>query len=121
MIRGRYKMKLKLVHTTIIRLTAPYNFDYSVHNPSHYPTQLNHWEPGKLWFSFRFKDKLLGIKFANQGTVPKPKIKAEFYYKSKLDKEYTVALLKELDYRFEFSKDYSEFYRKFEAFWESSS
>jgi len=107
-------MKLKLVHTTIIRLTAPYNFDYSVHNPSHYPTQLNHWEPGKLWFSFRFKDKLLGIKFANQGTVPKPKIKAEFYYKSKLDKEYTVALLKELDYRFEFSKDYSEFYKKFE-------
>ena len=100
-------MKLRLVHTTIIRLTAPYNFDY--------------WEPGKLWFSFRFKDKLLGIKFANQGTVPKPKIQAEFYYKSKLDKEYTVALLKELDYRFEFSKDYSEFYEKFKAFWESSS
>ncbi|MBA7509588.1 hypothetical protein ES705_01546 [subsurface metagenome] len=114
-------MKLKLVHTTIIRLTAQYNFDYSVHNPSHYPTQLNHWEAEKLLFSFRFKDKLLGIKFANQDTVPKPKIKAEFYYKSKLDKEYTVALLKELDYRFEFSKDYSEFYEKFKAFWESSS
>lgn len=107
-------MKLKLVYTTIIRPTAPYNFDYSVHNPSHYPIPLNHWEPGKLWFSFRFKNKLLGIKFTNQGTVSKPKIKAEFYYKSKLNKEYTIALLKELDYRFESSKDYSEFYKQFE-------
>lgn len=107
-------MKLKLVHRVIIQPTAPYNFDYSVHNPSHYPTPLNRWEPGKLWFSFRFKNKLLGIKFTNQGIVSKPKIKAEFYYKSKLDKDYTNTLLKELDYRFEFSKDYTEFYKKFE-------
>ncbi len=116
MIRGRYKMKLKLVYTVTIRPTAPYNFDYSVKNPSHYPTPLNRWELGKLWFSFRFKNKLLGIKFVNQGTISKPKIKAELYYKSKLDKRYIDVLLKELDYRFEFSKDYSysEFYRKFE-------
>ncbi len=94
-------MKLKLVHTTIIRLTAPYNFDYSVHNPSHYPTQLNHWEPGKLWFSFRFKDKLLGIKFANQGTVPKPKIKAKShsifnYYDRSLSKKIYFFLCNEI-------------------------
>lgn len=107
-------MKLRLVYITIIQPTAPYNFDYSVHNPSHYPTPLNNWESGKLWFSFRFKDKLLGIKFTNQGTVQKPKIKTEFYYKSKLNKEYINALLKELDYRFEFNKDYSEFYKRFE-------
>lgn len=107
-------MKLELVHTAIIRPTAPYNFDYSVHNPSHYPIPLNYWERGKLWFSFRFKDKLLGIKFTNQGTVSKPKIKAEFYYKSKPDKEYINILLKELDYRFQFSKDYSGFHTKFE-------
>jgi 3-methyladenine DNA glycosylase/8-oxoguanine DNA glycosylase len=107
-------MKLKIVYKTIIQPQAPYNFDYSVHNPSHYPTPLNHWEPGKLWFSFRFKNKLLGVKFINQGTVSKPKIGVEIYYKSKLDKKYIDGLLKELDYRFEFSKDYSEFYKKFE-------
>lgn len=107
-------MKLKLINTTIIRPTAPYNFDYSVHNPSHYPTPLNRWGRGKLWFSFRFKNKLLGIKFVNQGTVSRPKISVELYHKSRLDKKYIDGLLKELAYRFEFDKDYSEFYKKFE-------
>lgn len=106
-------MKLKLVRNTIIYPTSPYNFDYSVHNPSHYPTPLNRWESRKLWFSFRFKDKLVGIKFESQGTISKPKIKIGFYYNSKLDDEYINSLLKELDYRFEFQKDYSEFYEKF--------
>ena len=106
--------KLKLIHTTLIHPKAPYNFDYSVHNPSHYPTPLSKWEPGKLWFSFRFKDKLIGIKLENQGTISKPKIKAGFYHESKLDDEYVVFLLKEMDYRFEFKQDYSEFYKKFE-------
>ena len=107
-------MKLKLVYTIIIHPKAPYNFDYSVHNPSHYPTPLVKYEKGKIWFSFRFKDKLIGIKFENQGIVSKPKIKAEFYYESKLDDEYVGFLLKEMDYRFEFKQDYSEFYKKFE-------
>jgi len=106
-------MKSKLVHTTIIQPKIPYNFDYSVHNPAHYPIPLNHWGTGKLWFSFRFKNKLIGVKLVNQGSISKPKIRAELYYKSKLDKKYIDTLLKELDYRFEFSKDYSEFYKKF--------
>ena len=107
-------MKLELVFTTTIFPVAPYNFDYSVHNPSHYPTPLAHREPGKLWFSFRFQNKLLGIKFINQGIVSKPKIKIEVYYKSKSDKKYVDILLEELDYRFEFQKDNLEFYKKFE-------
>ncbi len=107
-------MKLKLVFTTIIFPVAPYNFDYSVHNPSHYPAPLAHWEPGKLWLSFRFQNRLLGIKLINQGTVSKPKIKIEIYYKSKLEKKYINILLKELDYRFQFRKNYSKFYKKFE-------
>jgi 3-methyladenine DNA glycosylase/8-oxoguanine DNA glycosylase len=107
-------MKLKLIYTTILNPNSPYNFDYSVHNPAHYPNKLNLWKPGKLCFSFRFKDKLIGIKFENQGSISKPKIKVEFYYKSKLDEEYLSLLLKELNYRFEFEEDYSEFYKKFE-------
>ena len=112
---SKNKMKLKLVFTTTIFPVAPYNFDYSVHNPSHYPTPLARWEPGKLWFSFRFQNKLLGIKFVNQGSVSKPKIKIEIYYKSKLEKKYADILLEELDYRFEFQKNNLEleFYKKF--------
>lgn len=98
----------------ILKPKSPYNFDYSVHNPSHYPDSLNKWERGKLWFSFRFKNKLLGVKFVNQGTVNKPKIRIDIYYKDKLSNTYKKELLEELSYRFQFEKDYSKFYKKFE-------
>ncbi len=107
-------MKLKLVYTTTISPTAPYNFNYSVHNPSHYPTPLSKWEKDKLCFSLRFKNKLIGVRFENLGTVLKPKIKADFYCKNKLNEEGINLLLKELDYKFEFKENYSEFYKKFE-------
>ncbi len=107
------KQKLKKVYSKVIFPSAPYNFDYSVHNPSHFPAPVVHWESGKLWFSFRFENKLIGIKFTNQGITTKPEILVEFYYKDRLDKEYTEKLLDELDYKFEFNKDYSEFYNKF--------
>lgn len=105
---------LKKKKSMILEPKSPYNFDYSVHNPSHYPTPLVKYEKGKLWFSFRFKNKLLGIKFINQGTVSKPKIKLEIYYKNKLGNIYEKELLEELSYRFQFKKDYSNLYKKFE-------
>ncbi len=107
-------MKLKLVYSTIICPKAPYNFNYSVYNPSHYPTQLVKYEKARLWFSFRFKDKLLGIKFVNLGTTNKPKIKIQIYHKTSLSNTYKNELLEELNYRFQFEKDYFDFYKKFE-------
>jgi len=107
-------MKLKKIYSKIVYPKTPYNFDYSVHNPSHYPTPVVKYEKGKLWFSFRFKNKLLGIKFINKGTINKPEIKIEIYCKNKLDNTYKKELLKELSYRFQFEKDYSDFYKKFE-------
>jgi len=38
----------------------------------------------------------------------------EFYSKDKLRDEYVEKILNELNYKFEFNKDYSEFYNKFE-------
>ncbi len=108
-------MKLNQVYSATIYPNAPYNFDYSVHNPSHYPTALVKYEEGSIWFSFRFNNKLLGIKLTNQGTVPKPKIELEAYYSEELDKTYKEELLKELGYRFQFGSDYSDFYKKFES------
>ena len=108
------KTKLKLVSSLVVHPKAPYNFDYSVHNPSHYPTQLVKYKKNKLWFSFRFKNKLPGIKFINQGTINKPTIRLQIYYKNKLGSTYKEELLEEIGYRFQFRKDYSEFYKKFE-------
>jgi len=107
------KQKLKIIHSEVIFPKAPYNFDYSVHNPTHFPAPVVYWESDKLWFSFRFENKLLGVKFTNKGTILKPKILIEFYYKNKLDEEYIKKVLDELNYKFEFDKDYSEFYNKF--------
>ncbi|MBN1377234.1 hypothetical protein JW949_02775 [Candidatus Woesearchaeota archaeon] len=107
-------MKLKQVLKKTIYPKAPYNFDYSVHNPSHYPTPLVKYERGRLWFSFRFKEKLAGVKFIDKGEIDKPKIEATVYYRNKLDKTFEDELFRELDYRFQLQEDYSEFYKKFE-------
>ena len=107
-------MKLKQVYSAVIHPNAPYNFDYSTHNPSHYPTPLVKREEGKLWFSFRFKNKLLGIKFTNEGSVDKPKIKLEVYYLEPLHSDFMEDLLKELGHRFRFGSDNSEFYKNSE-------
>ena len=108
------EQKLKKISSRIILPKAPYNFDYSVHNPSHFPAPIVQWKSGKLWFSFRFEDKLFGIKFINQGTISKPKILVDFYYREKLNERNIDKILNELNYKFEFNKDYSEFYYKFE-------
>ena len=107
------KMKLTKIYSKTFYPKSPYNFDYSVHNPSHFPAPIVHWEFGKLWFSFRFNGKLLGIKFVNQGTISKPKILIALYYKKSLDEEYLNNLFNELNYRFEFNKDYAKFYHQF--------
>ena len=93
--------KLGLNHSVVVRPKAPYNFDYSVHNPSHYPAPVVKYEKGKLWFSFRFKNKLLGIKFIDQGTISNPKIRMRIYYNGRLTNTYKKELLEELGYRFQ--------------------
>ncbi len=107
-------MKLKLAHRSAVFPKAPYHFDYSVKNPSHYPTPTGGWEHNKFWFTMKWLQKLIGVRLVNKGSTNKPCIELSIYAKAKLGKDDIENLKKELAYRFECLADYSEFYKKFE-------
>lgn len=98
--------KLKKIFTNIIKPTPPFNFEAS-YKPSHFETPLESYENGKYWFTMRFLNKIFGIKMWSLGTVNKPKVKIGVYSKSKLSKK--KELLKELNWRFCFDEDISDF------------
>lgn len=107
------KVILKIKHTTEIVPKSPYNFDATVFKPSNYPDLLKVYETGKYWFAMRFKNKIYGIKMESLGSVNKPKIKINIFSKSSISENEIKKIIEELDFRFEFSRDISEFYKKF--------
>jgi len=92
---------------------APYNFDATVFKPSYYPDPLKDYEAGKYCFAMRWGNKIYGIKMENKGTTGKPKVKISIFSKSKLSKSELEKVIDELNFRFEFQRDISEFFRKF--------
>jgi 3-methyladenine DNA glycosylase/8-oxoguanine DNA glycosylase len=100
--------ELKKIFTTIIKPSPPFNFEAS-YKPSHFETPLEFYENGKYWFTMRFLNKVFGIKMWSIGSVNKPKVKMEIYSKSKLDAKEKRELLKELNWRFCFDENISDF------------
>lgn len=105
----------ELKHRKVIEVKpkAPYNFDATVFKPAHYPDPLKIYETGKYWFAIRFENKIYGIKLENLGSPNKPKVMISIFSKSKITNEESKKLMDELDFRFEFSRDISDFCEKF--------
>ena len=91
----------------------PYNFDATMHKPSHFPSSDNEWIKGKYWITMIWKNKYLGLKLENKGTISKPKIKLTVYSKEPLFKDYMNDLISEIEWRFNLKSDISDFYKKF--------
>lgn len=104
-----------LRHKSTIEITprAPYNFDATVHKPSHYPSSDNYWEKGKYWISMKWQNKELGLKLENKGTIEKPNIIVTVFSETKLDTSFLSSIKQEIEYRFNTNSDISEFYEKF--------
>jgi len=99
--------------TLFLEPKPPYNFDTTIRVPSHFPAPVEVWEPGNFWKPMRFKNKVLGIKLENLGEINKPKIKLTVFSDSNLSHEFIEDLIKELNFRYSFDEDMSEFYNKF--------
>ena len=97
----------------ILKPRTPYNFDATVFKPSYYPDPLKTYEQGKYWFAMRLDNKIYGIKMDDGGRVRNPKIKITIFSKSRLIKKEMENIIDELNFRFEFNRDISEFYKKF--------
>ncbi len=104
---------LEKKESIVLEPKEPFNFDGSIHNPGHYPTPTEIYERGRFWQTMRFKNKVLGLKFENNGTVNKPKVKLTIFSKNNLDEEFVKEIICELNYRFEFNKNLSEFCHRF--------
>lgn len=109
------KSKITLTCKKSFNLTpiAPYNFDATIHKPSHFPSSDNEWEKGKYWISMIWQGKVLGLKLVNQGIVSKPKIQVNVYSQNPLSKNYVQGLTQELEYRFNTESDISPFIYEF--------
>lgn len=92
---------------------APFNFNGTVYVPAHFPTPTEEYQKDKWWQTIQFKNKVIGIKFENKGTVDKPKIKLTVFSEKSLTSQDKIELTKELNYRFELDKDIREFTQKF--------
>jgi len=105
----RQIINLNKSFSVILKPVSPYNFDATVHKPSHFPSSDNEWEKGKYWITMVWRDKLLGLKLENKGTTAKPKIKLTVYSKRALSKEFKQDLIPEIEWRFNLKSDISEF------------
>jgi len=91
----------------------PYNFDTTIHKPSHFPSSDNKWSKGEYWITMVWEGKYLGLKLENKGTVANPRIKLIVYSKGLLSKEYRQSLIPEIERRFNLKSDISEFDKRF--------
>ncbi len=99
--------------STTLRPNPPYNFDANFHKPSHFRSLDNDWVKGKHWITMVWGSKYLGLKFVDQGTISKPKIKLIVFSEKPLLKNYRNSLLNEIEWRFNFISNISEFGKKF--------
>ncbi|MBU1133141.1 hypothetical protein KKG08_02625, partial [Patescibacteria group bacterium] len=106
-------MKLRKIKSVGLKPTAPFDFDSTFHKPDHFPSSDNEWKPGIRWQTWCWKNKKLGLKFTNKGTVSKPRVEVSIYFSKKLDDLFIKSLLEEIEYRFNLKLDLAPFYKKF--------
>ena len=99
--------------SAMLKPTSPYNFDATIHKPSHFPSSDNEWEKGKYWITMVWRGKYLGLKLEDKGTIVKPKIKLTVYSKGTLSKEFKQSLIPEIEWRFNLKSNISEFDKRF--------
>lgn len=106
-------MKLKKIKSVTIVPAAPFNFDATFHKPDHFPSNDNLWEPGIRWQTWLWCGKPLGLKFSEQGTYSKPKVKLEIFSKTSLDKKLIDSLVREIRFKYNLDMDLADFYARF--------
>jgi len=92
---------------------APFNFDATVHKPSHFPAPVEDYMKGVYWQTMRFSGKVLGLKMEDKGTIDNPLMRLTFFSEAPLTKKETDAIAKEIRWRFDLDGDLSEFSERF--------
>lgn len=93
------------------RLTpiAPFQFQGTVHKPSHFPAPISAYRDGVYWQALRLGDDLLGVKMEDAADRDRPAIDVTLFSNSPLSGTQNDTALAELSWRFDLASDLSPF------------
>jgi 3-methyladenine DNA glycosylase/8-oxoguanine DNA glycosylase len=81
--------------------TAPFHFDGTVCNPSHFPTANQRWEPHRFWQTLRWGEQTYGVRLVDTGTVERPSVEATVLAQAIPSPETVDSIVGELAWRFD--------------------
>lgn len=103
------------VTTAMLRPRPPFDFDATVHKPSHFPTPTIAYEPGRYWQSLRWAGRLVGVRLRNLGTRRTPRVELALYSAAPLTAPARDSIERELAWRFDLDADLAPFCRALRA------
>jgi 3-methyladenine DNA glycosylase/8-oxoguanine DNA glycosylase len=106
-------MPLAFSHVVELAAIPPFNFDATMHKPSHFPSSDNEWRPGTRWQTMLWQDVPLGLKFEEIGTTDHPRIRLTVWANQELGGKYLGDLAEEVSYRYNLRLDLAEFNQRF--------
>jgi len=93
----------------LITPTEPFHFDGTFHKPSHFPSRLAVWTPGKHWQAIRVGRKLFGLKVEDWTNRATPGVRVSVYHDDAVDDGETEVIKQEIRWRFDLNADLTEF------------
>lgn len=93
--------------------SAPFNFDGTVHKPSHFPSSDNDYQKGIYWQTMRHGGRALGLRMANKGSIDDPLVGLTIYAEKKIPADEIRTITRELEYRLHMTADLGDFYEQF--------
>ena len=112
-------MALRAVFTAKLHPRPPFNFEATVHKPSHFPAPVAAFEPASApakgagyWQTLRLSEGGGGLRMINVGTVDEPAIDLTLFAESQLPDDECSTVVGELCWRFDLESDLSEFQQR---------
>jgi len=112
--RTKKTVSLREKFSLEVKTKVPFNFDATVHKPSHFPAPIEDYMEGVYWQTLRFCGQVLGLKMEKKGTIYNPLIRLTFFSEAPLTRKEADAIVKEIRWRFDLDGDLSEFSKRFE-------
>lgn len=98
----------------ILRPVPPFDFDSTVYVPHYFPTPDFEWQPNAMWQTLNLDGKLSGLKIENKRVADRPVIKLTIYSERRLADEDVEKIVDEVNWKYGFDEDISEFFIQFE-------
>src|SRR3972149_3212870 len=101
--------ELRPVFEVRLRPRPPFNFEATVHKPSHFPAPIEAYEPGRFWQTLLWRCEPLGLRLVDAGSLDAPAIELRLFAQSPLPDDTYAAIVSEVRRRFDMGADLSEF------------